>query len=292
MSRLPAVLVTALTLLASGAAQARVEIKPGPDQVAVTDDGKPVLTFRTRTLDPAQPGRLAYIHPLQAPDGTILTEDQPADHPSQRGLYWAWPQVLLNGQAVADSWNLKGITWFVRATHFQGAADGSGALSFDIDWIISSRPELIYVASETTRITVHPLVRGARRIEIDTVVTPRADGLAVSGGEKGEGGLALRLVRPDRLVFNSGKATLTAAPGPLTAGPAMGFTWLAETGAPAYAIGLACKAQGHTIDQWILRHELSGQNCAFPGAKAYAITRDQPLHLQATLVIQPRSPAK
>lgn len=293
MSRFPAAAaVAALTLLAAAAAQARVEIKPEADGVAVTDDGKPVLVFRTRTPDPAQPGRLAYVHPLQAPDGTILTEDQPVDHPSQRGLYWGWPQVLLNGQAVADSWNLKGMTFFVRATHFQGAVDGSGALSFDIDWIVSSRPELIYVASETTRITVHPLTHGARRIEIDTIVTPRVDGLAVAGGEKGEGGLALRLVRPDRLVFNPGKAAVTATPGPLAAGPAMGFSWPAEAGAPAYAVGLACKADGQAITQWILRHEPSGQNCVFPGATAHAITKASPLHLQATLVIQPRSPAK
>ncbi len=291
MSR-AALVVVALTLLSAGAAQARVEIKPQADGVAVLDEGRPVLFFRTRTADPAQPGRLAYIHPLQAPDGTILTEDQPADHPSQRGLYWGWPQVLLNGQPVADSWNLKGMTWFVRATHFQGAIDGSGVLSFDIDWIVSSRPELIYVATETTRVTVRPLAHGAQRIEIDTVVTPKVDGLAVGGGEKGEGGLALRLARPDRLVFHSGKAAVTATPGPLTAGPAMGFSWPAEAGSPAYAVGLACRAQGQAVTQWILRHELSGQNCVFPGRTAYAISKDRPLHLQATLVIQPRSPAK
>jgi hypothetical protein len=292
MSRFAALGAAALLLLSAAGAQARVDIRPQPDGVTVSDDGKPVLFFRTRTPDPAQPGRLAYVHPLQAPDGTVLTEDQPADHPSQRGLYWGWPQVLLNGQAVADSWNLKGMTFFVRATRFQGATDGSGALSFDIDWIVSSRPELVYVASETTKITVRPLARGARRIEIDTVVTPRVDGLAVSGGEKGEGGLALRLARPDRLVFNSGKTTVAATPGPLTAGPAMGFSWPAEAGAPAYAVGLACRAQGLSLTQWILRHELSGQNCVFPGRTAYAISRDRPLHLQATLVIQPRSPAK
>ena len=284
-------IVLSLALLSAGAAQARVEIKPQVDGVTVTDDGKPVLFFRTKPADSAQPARLVYLHPLQAPDGTILTEDQLAGN--ARGLYWGWPQILLNGETVADSWNLTGITFFVRATHFQGAVDGSGALSFDIDWIVSSKPELIFVASETTKITVRPLAHGARRIEIDTVVTPRVDGLAIGGGAAGEGGLALRLVRPDRLVFNSGKGRVAATPGPVTAaGPAMGFSWPTEAGVPAYAVGIACRAQDQPVTQWFLHHDASGQACAFPGRTAYAITRDRPLHLQATLVIQPRSPAK
>ena len=267
-----------------------MEIKPQVDGVTVTDDGKPVLFFRTLPADPGQPTRLVYLHPLQGPDGTILTEDPLAT--GARGLYWGWSQVLLNGEAVADSWNLKGMTWFVRATHFQGAVDGSGTLSFDIDWIVSSKPELIFVASETTTITVRPLVHGARRIEIDTVVTPRVDGLAIGGGAAGEGGLALRLVRPDRLVFNSGKTRVTATPGPLTAGPAMGFSWPTEAGVPAYAVGLACRAQDQPLTQWLLRQEPSAQTCVFPGRATYAITQAKPLHLQATLVIQPRSSAK
>ncbi|MCI3135610.1 hypothetical protein [Phenylobacterium aquaticum] len=72
----------------------------------------------------------------------------------------------------------------------------------------------------------------------------------------------------------------------------MGFSWANEAGLPAWALGLACKAQGKPITQWILRNTPSMQNCAFPGRAPFTLTKDTPLHLESTLVIQPRSPAK
>ena len=38
--------------------------------------------------DPAQ-GK-PYFHPLATPDGTVLTDLRPADHPWHRGLWWSW----------------------------------------------------------------------------------------------------------------------------------------------------------------------------------------------------------
>ena len=128
-------------------AQAAVDAKLSPDQVTITDDGKPVLVYRARTADPAQPGRLNYIHPLYAPDGTALTEDGPADHPHQRGVFWAWHQVKLNGQPAADGWFMTGLTYFVKGQKFQGQTDGSGVLTVDLDWMVSKDGELVYVAS-------------------------------------------------------------------------------------------------------------------------------------------------
>lgn len=68
----------------------------------------------------------------------------------------------------------------------------------------------------------------------------------------------------------------------------MGFTWPASAGYPAWAVGLACKANGQPITQWILRRELSMQNCAFPGRVPVQLTKGQPMRLQAAIVIQPR----
>ena len=58
----------------------RVDAVFAEDGVTITDGGHPVLFYRTKASDPAEPGRLNYIHPLYAPDGTLLTEDRPADH--------------------------------------------------------------------------------------------------------------------------------------------------------------------------------------------------------------------
>lgn len=289
-----AALAGALTLASALQAHAAVDAKLAPDQVTITDDGKTVLVYRARTQDPSQPGRSNYVHPLYAPDGTLLTEDRGADFPEQRGAFWAWRQVRLNGQLVADGWGMSGLTYFVKETKFQGQVDGSGVLTLDTDWIVSTGGELVYVARETTAITVYALNKGARRIAFDTTITPRVDGLSLGGSEdsKGYGGFALRLVRPDKLTFAAQGKVVSPAQDQIAGGPAMGFSWANEAGLPAWALGLACKAQGKPITQWILRNTPSMQNCAFPGRAPFTLTKDTPLHLESTLVIQPRSPAK
>lgn len=206
---LAAALILAAGLFGPAQALARPQLLDaviGPDGVTVTEDDRPVLFYRTRPADPAtEPGRLNYVHPLYAPDGTVLTEDRPADHPHQRGLFWSWHQVRLGDRIVADGWFMKGLTFVVKKTRFATDRTGAGKLVLDVDWIVSSGPELVYVATETTTVRVQPLKKGARRIDVATVITPTVDGLSLGGSDdaKGYGGFSMRLIAPDRLVFGS-----------------------------------------------------------------------------------------
>ena len=197
---------------ADPAIAARVDAVLTDDAVTLTEAGRTVLVYRTKPLDPAaEPGRLNYVHPLYAPDGTVLTEDRPADHLHQRGVFWSWHQILVNGQRAADGWFMKGLTFHVRETRFKGDAEGGGTLTVNADWIVSSGPELDYVARETTKVRVYPLTDGARRIDFDTRITARIDALGLGGSDdvKGYGGFSLRLARPDKLTFASGGKTIT-----------------------------------------------------------------------------------
>src|SRR5687767_769501 len=36
----------------------------------------------------AAPNHRPYLHPLRASDGRVVTEDRPAHHPHQTGLFW------------------------------------------------------------------------------------------------------------------------------------------------------------------------------------------------------------
>ena len=286
-------LAALLTLSFAATAQAAVDARLTPDSVTLTDNGRTVLVYRTRTNDPGEPGRLNYVHPLHAPDGAVLTEDRPADHLHERGLFWSWRQVRLGDEVVADGWLMTGLTFFVRGTKFQGQPDGSGVLTVDVDWIVSSRPELIYVAREVTKVTVRPATSAGQRIEFDTTITARTPGLSLGGSDDpmGYGGFSMRLVQPDRLSFASRGEAVTATKEAVAAGPAMGFAWPVANAYPAWAVGLACKAQGQPITRWILRRELSMQNCVFPGRAPYAIPLERPLHLESTVIIQPRESA-
>jgi hypothetical protein len=290
---LAAALILAAGLFGPAQALARPQLLDaviGPDGVTVTEDDRPVLFYRTRPADPAtEPGRLNYVHPLYAPDGTVLTEDRPADHPHQRGLFWSWHQVRLGDRIVADGWFMKGLTFVVKKTRFATDRTGAGKLVLDVDWIVSSGPELVYVATETTTVRVQPLKKGARRIDVATVITPTVDGLSLGGSDdaKGYGGFSMRLIAPDRLVFGSQGKGVVPQVGPVTAGSSMGFAWPSQPGLSQWAVGLSCKVDGKPITQWILRKEPSMQNCVWPGRAPVALVKGRPLKLETALVVRP-----
>lgn len=291
-SGMKALFVAALIALVPAAALARpgLDASIGPDGVTITDNDAPVLFYRTKPAEPGtEPGRLNYVHPLYAPDGTILTEDRPADHLHQRGVFWSWHQIRLGDRAVADGWFMKGLTFFVRRTHFDGEWGGAGVLTLEIDWIVNSGPELAFVAREVTRVRILPRKAGARRIDFDTTITALVDGLSIGGSDdaKGYGGFSIRLIAPDRLAFASAGKAVTPAATPVTAGRAMGFSWPGQPGLSNWSVGMACKVDGKPVTQWILRRELSMQNCVWPGRAPVALPKGKPLRLQSTLVIQP-----
>jgi len=279
----------------SPAGPARVDAVMADGTVTLTEAGKTVLVYRTKSPDPAnEPGRLNYIHPLYAPDGTVLTEDRPADHLHQRGVFWSWHQVLVNGKPVADGWFMKGLTFHIREQRFKGDAQGGGTLTINANWIVNSGPELDYVARETTRVRVYPLKDGGRRITFDTLITARAESLALGGSDdaKGYGGFSIRLIQPDRLTFASSGKAIAPADTAVDAGTSMGFAWSPPGKTPAWTVGLSCKANGQPVTRWILRQSLSMQNCVFPGRAPFVLKKDEILHLQETLVIRPATPVR
>ncbi|HWU79108.1 MAG TPA: DUF6807 family protein [Caulobacter sp.] len=283
-------LAFATPALADPAIGKRVDAVFADDAVTLTEAGKTVLVYRAKPLDPAsEPGRSNYVAVLYAPDGTALTEDRPGDHPHQRGVWWAWMKVQTGGKTVADGWYMKGLSYFVREKRFLGDAEGGGTLTVDVDWMVNSGPELAYVARETTKVTVRPLKAGARRIEFDTTITARVDALGLGGSEddRGFGGFSIRLVDPEHLTFSSGGKVITPNGAAIDAGSNMGFAWSGGSNPPAWAVGLACKANGQAVKRWMLYNDRSMQNCVFPGRAPLVLKKDQALHLQETLVIRP-----
>lgn len=293
--------ILALALLAASAATAQTPTaapapKPvlnahvGADGVTVYENDKPAFFFRTKPANGTEAGRLNYLHPLYAPDGTVLTEDGGANYPMQRGAFWAWPRILIDGKPVADSWNMKGISFTVRDTRFGPGPGQSAELTLKTDWLINSGPELLYAADEVTVVRLYPLKKGARRIEFDTTITSKVDGLQLAGNddERGFGGFALRLAGASGLSFASDGRPLKPAFGAVAGGASMGFAWPGQGTLGSWGLGLACKADGRPIRQWLLRREASVQNCVFPGRAPVVLSKGRALHLQAVMVVTPR----
>lgn len=273
----------------------RVDAVFADDAVTLTEAGKTVLVYRTKPLDPAaEPGRANYVSVLYAPDGTALTEDRPGDHPHQRGVWWAWMKVQTGGKTVADGWYMKGLSYFVREKRFLGDAQGGGSLTVDLDWMVNSGPELVYAATETTKVTVRPLRAGARRVEFDTTIVSRVDALGLGGSEddRGFGGFSIRLADPEHLTFSSGGKTIIPTGGAINAGASMGFAWTGGEISPAWTVGLACKANGQAVTRWMLYNDRSMQNCVFPGRAPLVLRKGEALRLQETVVIRPVSKKK
>jgi hypothetical protein len=138
-----------------------------------------LLTYVT---DPTQ---RPYLHPVRDPTGYIvLTQDRPADHPWQHGVFTGYHRV--NG---VNYWKEdQGRQHFVRLLALQEAEE-------QVSW--RSLTELIApdgrtVLEEEQTVVVHaPDAPDAYRIDFDLLL--RAKDRDVTFGRYGVGGLAVRM---------------------------------------------------------------------------------------------------
>jgi hypothetical protein len=83
------------------------------DVVRVTRDGHPVFEYRGGAgVLPAPPDdvkpvfrRGGYLHPVQTPSGTVVTDDYPPDHRHHHGIWFAWTKTEFGGR-TPDFWNM------------------------------------------------------------------------------------------------------------------------------------------------------------------------------------------
>ncbi|MBL8852168.1 MAG: PmoA family protein, partial [Planctomycetaceae bacterium] len=78
----------------------------------------------------ARYGRSGHIHPCWTPSGAVVTEQFPADHAHQSGLFLAYVKTMFEGR-TPDFWNLLGGTGYVRSTSVTRTANGPVFGEFD-----------------------------------------------------------------------------------------------------------------------------------------------------------------
>jgi hypothetical protein len=250
-----------ITLGTPGALQATLVSTPTPDA-------------RLASVGASAPGH--YLHPLVAPGG-LLTALFPADHVHHRGLFWGWRQILRDGKPVANGWLLTGLE--MRSLGATRSADGRKASS-RLRWSIAGED----VLEEQVSVGVEGM---ALTLELRLLALVPGLSLGGSPDAKEYGGVSLRLVHGDRLRFESGGRAVAPAPGPVEAGPELRFSWDTGTPAPARAFSLACTAGGRPITRWVLRRELSMQNCVWPGSTPVTLQPGEPVILTARLSVEP-----
>lgn len=163
-----------------------------PESLEVLDGGNPVLVYNhgmiLREGIEERYRRSSYIHPLYAPDGTVLTDDFPADHPHHRGVCWSWPIVGFLGE-THDVWAVQGmhqrfVRWVERSTESNRAV-----LAVENGWFAGDRKAV----AETVELTIHPAENNRRTIEVALRFEAVDEPVQISGREKkGYGGFGIR----------------------------------------------------------------------------------------------------
>jgi hypothetical protein len=119
-------LMMPVLMLVSMAAVAVADVRVVDDgqAIIVSVDDKPVLRYNhafvpSTKADAPWFGRSGYIHPIYTPGGTVVTDDQPADHYHQHGIMSAWTNTTFEGRSV-DFWNSASKQGRVEHVGFDG----------------------------------------------------------------------------------------------------------------------------------------------------------------------------
>lgn len=258
----------------------------------ISEEGKPVLCYNYQTNAPGEllakisPGNVKYarprgdyIHPLFGLDGEEWTKDWSLDHPHQRGIYWAWPEVDYRGER-GDLHALQRV--FARPTgHCTGE---SGPVFAQIEaenlWLWEDREPIV---RERTTIRAWRGDATGRFIDLECQFTAMADDVAIARREtKLYGGLNIRLapVKDQQITSDPIGANPRAAWAQLSGTFAGGFH-------PAGLVVLQDPRNPDYPGDWVKYPEINWFQPAFPTAGTrYALKKNVPLRLNFRLWVR------
>jgi hypothetical protein len=290
MNNKKSILLT-LFFIAFVSASGQLSMRKADDGIMITDGDSDVLLYRTaRQNMEAYCTRCNYIHPLYGLNGGELTEDEPADHPHHRGIFWAWHQILINGENIADQWMMEDFKQEILEFELIKGSNGNIVIHNEVNWLSDRRKRLGKpepFINEYTTLEIWPVDGRVRRIDFQIHLKALVKGVSIGGSndDKGYGGFSVRMVLPDDISFSgiNGKVEPENTPvqspgfiniaGKIDNGKAGGIVIVDHPDNPGYP------------QSWILRQKNSMQNAVWPGSKPVAISTEDHLVLKYTLLI-------
>lgn len=274
----------------------QITLEKQSEGVLVSEEGRKVLFYQTENQDiDGKYQRTNYIHPLWTVDGTVITEDFPSDHLHQRGVFWAWHQILINGKRIGDGWALEDFDQKVTEIDCQHKKNGKGIIKSRVLWSSvlwkDSKPNLPYI-EETTFITVHPAKSKSQRIDFEIQLKALTDNVFIGGSEddKGYSGFSIRMKLPEDVQFfgTNGRVepqnTQVSAPGYIN------ISGTFDGVHPGGVIITDHKKNPGYPQGWILRTRRSMQNAAYPGKDVVGVPTSKPLILKYSLIVYDGKP--
>jgi hypothetical protein len=260
--------------------------------IRIREGGKDVLFYRTgpNSVNDSYE-RSNYIHPLYGPDGTVLTEDFPEDHPHHRGIFWAWHQVLVQEKHMGDAWECRNFIWDVREVQLH-PSDSSLALISRIHWKSpvytddSGKP--VPFVEEQLRISIQPQRSNYRVIDFEISLLALVPDLKLGGSqdEKGYGGFSVRMKMPTDLRFHSKEGPVRPEETAVLAANWMNISGsLGKDGGQAGIVIISDNAFYKDRTPWMLRQSGSMQNAVFPGREPIQVSQENPTVLRYRMLI-------
>lgn len=266
------------------------KVSKNEEGIAVTEEGEKVLFYqqKAKSLN-GEYERANYVHPLYGLNGEVLSEDFPEDHYHHRGIFWAWHQILLNGEQVADAWDCNNVSWEVKkakakVTNKAVKIRTKTLWRSQLDSTISKTTALF---KEKTTITIYPSEGDYRIIDFQIQLFPLKEGLAIGGStdSKGYGGFSPRIKLPDDIRFISNQGEVKAQTNGLEAGPWMDMLGTFDGENPTGVAIITHPKYPSAQQLWILRDKRSMQNAAYPGNQAIPLVKSKALELRYRMVL-------
>jgi hypothetical protein len=228
-----------------------------------------------------------YLHPLYSLDGDTITEEAPEDHPYHRGIYWAWHQMYIHDQSIADGWVMENIlqevTGLVTRTD-----DSSAILEADVLWKSPLWQTGSPFVREHTIITAHKREKALRIIDFEIVLRALTEGVSIGGSddEKGYGGFCVRIKLPEDVAFTSRQGPVKPQNLQIEAGPWMDISGSLGGAGRKSGLSIICNPETPNYPEpWILRQKSSMQNIVYPGRERVALPVDSDLVLKYRIIV-------
>ena len=261
-----------------------------PASVELTENGKPVFVYNFggigATNFPETMRRSCYLHPVYAPDGTLLTDDFNKDHPHHRGIFWAWEVVTFDGK-TDDVWTVKGfrqrfVRWKARETNGPEAR-----LSVENGWYSGERK----FVKEDVEILAHPVANDRRVLDFTLSFEATDKPVTIVGtpdSRKGYGGFAFRTAPRD------GGATKTAIrtdegvsekDGVMARHPWAEIVGSYQGKKESVRIEDDASNPGYPKNGWLMRHSFALLNVSYPGLEPITLQPGKPLVLKYRVIL-------
>jgi len=159
----------------------------------LSEDGAPVLSYvyGMHLIEgvPEDRRRANYIHPIYGLDGEIVTDDFPEDHYHHRGLFFAWPTVVVDGDSL-DLWHIDNIEKRFESWIVQESGPVFARFGLKNAWHTKTRRAV----EETVYFTVYRKGEKGRIIDVELTLEALDSDVFIAGSSdpKGYGGCNFR----------------------------------------------------------------------------------------------------